>query len=80
MIVRRFFFSIITAIDGPFPEIEAELCGSCSKCYEELACPAIINLKDAPEQELKIDLDRCVRCGVCNEICPNGAIQIHQTL
>ena len=63
-----------------YPEIEAELCGSCSKCYEELACPAIINLKDAPEQELKIDLDRCVRCGVCNEICPNGAIQIHQTL
>jgi len=63
-----------------YPEIEPDLCGSCSKCYEELACPAIINLKDAPEQELKIDLDRCVRCGVCNEICPNGAIQIRQTL
>ncbi|MGB0390801.1 MAG: thiamine pyrophosphate-dependent enzyme, partial [Salibacteraceae bacterium] len=59
-----------------YPTIDASKCGSCSKCYEDLACPAIINLKDAPDQKLQIDLDRCVRCGVCNEICPNGAISI----
>ena len=69
-----------TIILGVFVAVLSFGITSCSKCYEELACPAIINLKDAPEQELKIDLDRCVRCGVCNEICPNGAIQIHQTL
>lgn len=62
-----------------YPEIDATQCADCSKCYTELACPAIINLKDEPGQELKIDLDRCVRCGVCHEICPNGAITIHQT-
>jgi len=63
-----------------YPTIDATKCGSCSKCYKELACPAIINLKSAPDQELKIDLDRCVRCGVCNEICPNGAISIQDMI
>jgi len=63
-----------------YPTIDPTKCGSCSKCYEDLACPAIINLKSAPDQELKIDLDRCVRCGVCNEICPNGAISIQNTI
>ena len=59
-----------------YPTIDPTKCDTCSICYEDLACPAIINLKEAPDQELQIDLDRCVRCGVCNEICPNGAISI----
>lgn len=63
-----------------YPEIDSTKCNSCTKCYTDLACPAIINLKDIPEQELKIDLNRCVRCGVCHEICPNGAITIHSAL
>jgi indolepyruvate ferredoxin oxidoreductase alpha subunit len=63
-----------------YPTIDATKCGSCSKCYKELACPAIINLKSSPDQELAIDLDRCVRCGVCNEICPNGAISIQDMI
>lgn len=63
-----------------YPEIDPSKCGSCSKCYEDLACPAIINLKAAPDQELQIDLERCVRCGVCYEICPTGAISIQDML
>ena len=63
-----------------YPEINPVKCGDCNKCYTELACPAITNLKSAPEIELKIDLNRCVRCGVCNEICPNDAITIHNTI
>lgn len=60
-----------------YPEIDASKCADCSLCYKELACPAIINLKQEPDQELEIDLSRCVRCGVCHEICPNEAITIH---
>jgi indolepyruvate ferredoxin oxidoreductase, alpha subunit len=61
------------------PEINNDLCNGCSKCYTELACPAIINLAE-DGQNLKIDLNHCVRCGTCNEVCPNGAITIHQTV
>ena len=63
-----------------YPTIDADKCGSCSLCYKELACPAIINLVPAPDQKLEVDLDRCVRCGVCNEICPNGAITINDMI
>ena len=61
-----------------YPEIDAAKCGSCSKCYTELACPAILNISTNNDQELKIDLNACVRCGICHEICPNGAIKIHE--
>lgn len=60
-----------------YPEIDPTKCGDCTKCYTDLACPSIMNLKSLPDIELKIDLDRCVRCGVCHEICPNEAITIH---
>jgi indolepyruvate ferredoxin oxidoreductase alpha subunit len=59
-----------------YPELDSSKCGSCSKCYKELACPAILNLGDNLQQNLTIDLTRCVRCGVCHEICPNEAITI----
>ena len=63
-----------------YPEIDPTKCGDCTKCYTELACPSIMNLKSFPDVELKIDLDRCVRCGVCHEICPNEAITIHNVI
>lgn len=59
------------------PEIDNTKCDGCSKCYTELACPAIVNLA-AVGQELRIDLERCARCGVCSRICPNGAITVHE--
>ena len=63
-----------------YPEIDSSKCGDCGLCYEDLACPAIINLSEhSASLDLKIDLERCVRCGVCHEICPNGAITIHET-
>ncbi len=61
-----------------YPEIEATKCGTCSKCYTELACPAILNISSNDNKELKIDLNACVRCGLCFEICPNSAIKIHE--
>jgi indolepyruvate ferredoxin oxidoreductase, alpha subunit len=55
--------------------IENEKCGACTKCYSDLGCPAI-KLIDVSSRDLKIDLDRCMRCGVCIEICPNNSIEV----
>jgi indolepyruvate ferredoxin oxidoreductase, alpha subunit len=59
------------------PQIDNSKCGTCAICYEELACPAI-NIVEKGHRDLHIDLNFCVRCGVCNKICPNGAITIHE--
>jgi indolepyruvate ferredoxin oxidoreductase alpha subunit len=52
--------------------------GGCSLCYEcarILSCPAIRRVKTERVEEMQIDQDRCIKCGVCYEICPNGAIR-----
>ncbi|MFX1343947.1 MAG: thiamine pyrophosphate-dependent enzyme [Promethearchaeota archaeon] len=52
--------------------------GGCSLCYEcarILSCPAIRRVKTEEIEEMQIDQDRCIKCGVCYEICPNGAIR-----
>lgn len=52
--------------------------GGCSLCYEcarILSCPAIRRIKTEGIEEMQIDQDRCIKCGVCYEICPNGAIR-----
>jgi indolepyruvate ferredoxin oxidoreductase, alpha subunit len=59
------------------PEIDPTRCGGCSRCYTELGCPAIVDDGES-EQTLRIDLARCVRCGVCSRICPNGAITVRE--
>lgn len=57
-----------------YPKIHPESCGSCNLCYESLGCPAIeVNASN----QFEIDLTRCMRCGVCHEICPNEAIKIY---
>ncbi|MFW9781804.1 MAG: thiamine pyrophosphate-dependent enzyme, partial [Candidatus Heimdallarchaeota archaeon] len=52
--------------------------GGCSMCYEctrILSCPAIRRVDNEGIEEMQIDQDRCIKCGVCYEICPNGAIR-----
>jgi len=52
--------------------------GGCQMCYEcarILSCPAIRRVETNGIEEMQIDQDRCIRCGVCYEICPNGAIR-----
>lgn len=52
--------------------------GGCQLCYEcarILSCPAIRKVRTDVLEEMQIDQDRCIRCGVCYEICPNGAIR-----
>ena len=52
-------------------EIISERCAQCNECYSVLTCPAIF--KNAGG-DLYINHDICDGCGVCRQICPNGAI------
>ncbi|MHA1337135.1 MAG: thiamine pyrophosphate-dependent enzyme, partial [Promethearchaeota archaeon] len=38
-------------------------------------CAAIRRVKTGEIEEMQIDEDRCIKCGVCYEVCPNGAIR-----
>ncbi len=52
--------------------------GGCQLCYEcarILSCPAIRKVEKNGIEEMQIDQERCIKCGVCYEICPNGAIR-----
>jgi TPP-dependent indolepyruvate ferredoxin oxidoreductase alpha subunit len=49
-------------------------CQMCFECARILSCPAIRRIELDGLPTMQIDEDRCIRCGVCYEICPNGAI------
>ncbi|MHA2051032.1 MAG: thiamine pyrophosphate-dependent enzyme [Promethearchaeota archaeon] len=50
-------------------------CSMCHTCSRILSCPAIRRVETEGIEEMQIDQDRCIKCGVCYEICPNGAIR-----
>ena len=56
----------------PYPFIDAGLCNSCGECIDN--CPLqIIELKQyVPD----IDLNQCIRCYCCQELCSRGAIKL----
>ncbi|MHA1438384.1 MAG: thiamine pyrophosphate-dependent enzyme [Promethearchaeota archaeon] len=49
-------------------------CQLCYECARILSCPAIRKTFIDGVETMQIDDDRCIRCGVCYQICPNGAI------
>lgn len=52
-------------------------CQVCHECSRILSCPAIRRTEIDGRETMQIDDDRCIRCGVCYQICPNKAI--HKT-
>ncbi len=50
-------------------------CSLCFECARVLSCPAIRRVETEGLEEMQIDQDRCTKCGVCYEICPNRAIR-----
>ncbi len=49
-------------------------CQMCYECARILSCPALRRTEIDGLETMQIDDDRCIRCGVCYEICPNNAI------
>jgi len=49
-------------------------CQMCYECARILSCPAIRRTVVDGAETMQIDDDRCIRCGVCYHVCPNGAI------
>jgi indolepyruvate ferredoxin oxidoreductase alpha subunit len=49
-----------------------EDCTGCRHCLEDFECPALF--LDEADGRVIIDAVRCVGCGVCIHVCPEGAI------
>lgn len=47
-------------------------CIACRHCLDNFECPALVF--DDPSGRVEIDAVRCVGCGVCVHVCPEGAI------
>lgn len=53
------------------PWINSEICTGCGICVSECSAGAIWMEEDTAV----IDDDKCIRCGVCHDICPDEAVR-----
>ena len=56
------------------PEIDAVKCTMCGECVTRCPSRAIVINKDS--NEIGINLDECVFCTLCEEICPISAVKM----
>ncbi|MEJ2069622.1 MAG: 4Fe-4S dicluster domain-containing protein [Syntrophobacterales bacterium] len=49
-----------------------EHCIGCRHCLDDFECPALVF--DDLSNRVDIDQIRCIGCGVCLHVCPEGAI------
>ena len=52
--------------------VNPELCVGCRICMTTFGCPALIWTDE--EERAVIDNTQCMGCGVCSQLCPQGAI------
>ena len=52
------------------PVLDAKICKTCGECWH--ICPAKAISHDV--RGVRIDMDQCIRCYCCIEVCPHAAI------
>ncbi|MDP6398013.1 MAG: FAD-dependent oxidoreductase [Arenicellales bacterium] len=48
-----------------------QTCASCNHCIDDFGCPSLVLING----RITIDQASCTGCGLCIDVCPNGAIQ-----
>lgn len=59
-----------------YPVRVTQDCSGCRVCLERLECPALA--LDEETQQVKIEANLCVGCGICEFVCPGGAIAVER--
>ncbi len=58
------------------PIVKEMVCTGCAHCVK--SCPeSAIRIKN---QKAEMDHHHCIRCWCCHEVCPNGAVELEQSL
>ncbi len=66
----------VTRALKPKPIFDPEICIQCGDCIR--SCPPQIITR--MEKGVKADLDKCIRCFCCQELCPKKAVSIQRPL
>jgi len=54
--------------------VNQDKCIGCFACVSTIACPALVK----KDKTVKVDEAQCIGCGMCNSVCPKGAIEVKQ--
>ncbi|MCK4261176.1 MAG: DUF362 domain-containing protein [Halanaerobiales bacterium] len=66
----------VTRLLRPKPVFDPEICVQCGDCIR--SCPPKVIQKI--EKGVEADLDKCIRCFCCQELCPKQAVNIKRPL
>ena len=53
-----------------------QTCERCNHCIDNFGCPSLIRV----DGKISIEQSSCIRCGLCIDVCPNGAIGWQPTI
>jgi len=63
------------------PHCRRQICITCGPCCESceeciLLCPDLCITRNPRTRRIEIDLRYCKGCGLCEQVCPRGAIRM----
>ena len=53
-------------------DFDQDECADCDACLDRCQVKAIVRT----DEGVRVDLDRCIGCGVCNLVCPTDALKM----